>query len=86
MPSNHVCSNRVSPGSPHFRNQEPPRKQQLDRNFLLLAHVHSRATVVTDDGLVVVSTGAVMVSGFVIGVVNAVVASGSVVVVSMKWK
>ena len=29
MPSAHVCSNFVSPASPHFSNQAPPRAQQL---------------------------------------------------------
>ena len=40
VPSVHVCSNAVSPGSPHFLNQEPPRAQQLSVcDFLLIPHL-----------------------------------------------
>ena len=39
MPSLHVCSKFVSPSSPHFWNQEPPRAQQLPLpDFLFTPH------------------------------------------------
>ena len=39
MPSAHVWSKFKSPGSPHFRNQLPPRAQQVSLSALLVAHL-----------------------------------------------
>ena len=50
MPSYHVCSKFESPGSPHFRNQLPPRAQQLSLPALLVAHLGH----VTERGVAVV--------------------------------
>jgi len=46
MPSNHVWSKFLSPGFPHFLNQEPPRRQQLeDLPSLLVPHLgHAELT------------------------------------------
>ena len=39
-PSNHVWSNRVSPASPQFLNQAPPRAQQLSSSdFWVILHL-----------------------------------------------
>ena len=50
MPSTHVWSNFLSPASPQFLNQAPPRAQQLSfPDFLVVPHlVHTLLLLITD--------------------------------------
>ena len=61
MPSNHVCSEFV-PGSPHFLNQAPRRKQQLRLPDLSAPHLEHMGVACVGIEFVVVVTEAVVVS------------------------
>ena len=54
MPSSHVCSNVVSPTSPHCLNQAPPRAQQLNLpDFLVVPHLGQTSSIIVGIGFAI---------------------------------